>query len=247
MFARYFVTGAPRASLAAIWVTVCSPWATMSTAFDNFSTGRAPFLTQARGRPFFKLIHGDLLDSTFSKRRCKATIWCSTWPPMPTSVSAPSIREGSRSEHHRHLQRARGHAGERRAAHRVLFDRFGLRGADIIPTPETAPFPVQTSLYGASKLAAEGLIAGLLRRIRISGLTFFASFPSWASATRTDTCSISTSNCCEHPGRLRVLGNGRQRKSYLYVQDCVDAILMAIERADGKVNVSISAPTNTAR
>jgi UDP-glucose 4-epimerase len=41
----------------------------------------------------------------------------------------------------------------------------------------------------------------------------------------------------EHPGTLRVLGNGKQRKSYLYVQDCIDGILMAVERAQSKVNI----------
>ena len=39
------------------------------------------------------------------------------------------------------------------------------------------------------------------------------------------------------PTRLRVLGNGTQRKSYLYVQDCIDAIFIAIERATDKVNI----------
>ena len=39
------------------------------------------------------------------------------------------------------------------------------------------------------------------------------------------------------PTRLHVLGNGKQRKSYLYVQDCIDAMLLAINTLDGKVNV----------
>jgi UDP-glucose 4-epimerase len=40
-----------------------------------------------------------------------------------------------------------------------------------------------------------------------------------------------------NPGRLRVLGNGRQRKSYLYVQDCLDAMLLAMSRATERVNI----------
>jgi len=39
------------------------------------------------------------------------------------------------------------------------------------------------------------------------------------------------------PGELQVLGNGHQRKSYLYVHDCLDAILCALERADAPVNI----------
>src|ERR1035438_8747917 len=41
----------------------------------------------------------------------------------------------------------------------------------------------------------------------------------------------------QHPEKLHVLGNGKQRKSYLYVQDCVDAVLLALENARGKVNI----------
>jgi UDP-glucose 4-epimerase len=39
------------------------------------------------------------------------------------------------------------------------------------------------------------------------------------------------------PTKLRVLGNGKQRKSYLYIQDCLDAIQIAVENVDEKVNI----------
>ena len=57
------------------------------------------------------------------------------------------------------------------------------------------------------------------------------------SATRTATCSTSTSACAATPTRLTVLGNGKQRKSYLYVQDCIDAIFLAVERAETKTTI----------
>ena len=41
----------------------------------------------------------------------------------------------------------------------------------------------------------------------------------------------------QDPTQLRVLGNGHQRKSYLYVQDCLDAIFLAMDKAPGKVNI----------
>ena len=40
------------------------------------------------------------------------------------------------------------------------------------------------------------------------------------------------------PLRLEILGNGKQRKSYLYVQDCIDAIFVAIEKAGQRVNIN---------
>ena len=107
---------------------------------------------------------------------------------------------------------------------------------NVFPTPEDAPFPVQTSLYGASKAAGEALISAYCEGFGFQGYIFrFVSllgeryshghvFDFYRSLLRT-------------PGELKVLGNGKQRKSYLYVQDCLDAMLLAIERGGGKVNI----------
>jgi UDP-glucose 4-epimerase len=42
---------------------------------------------------------------------------------------------------------------------------------------------------------------------------------------------------CNHPEKLVVLGNGTQRKSYLYVSDCIEAILTALDKAADKINI----------
>jgi UDP-glucose 4-epimerase len=95
---------------------------------------------------------------------------------------------------------------------------------------------VQTSLYGASKLAAEGLIAAYCEAFGMESWIF--RFVSILGERYTHGHVFDFyQQLNEHPERLRVLGNGRQRKSYLYVQDCVDAILLALERATAKVNL----------
>ena len=100
---------------------------------------------------------------------------------------------------------------------------------EVFPTPEDAPFPVQTSLYGASKLAGEGLIAAYAAGYGFTGL--ICRFVSILGERYTHGhvfdfyCALK-----RDPSRLRVLGDGRQEKSYLYVQDCVAAILLAAER-----------------
>jgi UDP-glucose 4-epimerase len=121
---------------------------------------------------------------------------------------------------------------------RVAFSSTGsvYGEATVFPTPEDAPFPVQTSLYGASKLAGESLIQAYAEGFGFEGYIFrFVSILGerythghvfdFYRSLRTD------------PTRLRVLGDGTQRKSYLYVHDCVDAIFTALERARDKVNV----------
>jgi UDP-glucose 4-epimerase len=121
---------------------------------------------------------------------------------------------------------------------RVAFSSTGsvYGEARVIPTPEDAPFPLQTSLYGASKLAGEGLIAAYCEAFGMQGYVFrFVSIlgPRYTHGHVFDFYKSLRDN----PRELRVLGDGKQRKSYLCVQDCIDAMLLATEKAREKVNV----------
>ena len=91
-------------------------------------------------------------------------------------------------------------------------------------------------MYGASKLAGEGLIQAYCQGFGFQGYIFrFVSIlgERYSHGHVFDFYRSLRNN----PGELRVLGNGRQRKSYLDVQDCIDAILTALEKAGDKVNV----------
>jgi UDP-glucose 4-epimerase len=129
-------------------------------------------------------------------------------------------------------------AMRRNGVGRIAFSSSGsvYGEAPLVPTPEDAPFPVQTSLYGASKAAAEGLLAAycagfgfqawIFRLVSILGERYtHGHVLDFYRQLRADGST------------LRVLGNGRQRKSYLYVHDCIDAMLTAIERTRGQVNI----------
>jgi UDP-glucose 4-epimerase len=100
----------------------------------------------------------------------------------------------------------------------------------VHPTPEDAPFPVQTSLYGASKLAGEGLIQAYCTGFSFTGYIFrFVSIlgERYSHGHVYDFYQ----KLSKDPTKITVLGNGKQRKSYLYVQDCVDAILTVVEKS----------------
>jgi UDP-glucose 4-epimerase len=100
---------------------------------------------------------------------------------------------------------------------------------NVHPTPEDAPFPVQTSLYGASKLAGEGLIEAYCAGFGFTGYIFrFVSIlgERYSHGHVYDFYR----QLSQDPSKLKVLGNGKQRKSYLYVQDCVDAILTVLDK-----------------
>jgi UDP-glucose 4-epimerase len=100
---------------------------------------------------------------------------------------------------------------------------------EVFPTPEDAPFPIQTSLYGASKLAAEGLIEAYASGYGFTGLIF--RFVSIMGERYTHGHVYDFFRALrQDPGSLSVLGDGRQEKSYLYVKDCVAAMLLAVDR-----------------
>ena len=106
----------------------------------------------------------------------------------------------------------------------------------MIPTPEDAPFPIQTSLYGASKLACEGLIAAYAEGFGMRGYIF--RFVSILGERYTHGHVFDfVQKLGKDASTLHILGNGLQRKSYLHVTDCVEAILTAIEHADSKINI----------
>ena len=107
-----------------------------------------------------------------------------------------------------------------------------------VPTPEDAPFPIQTSLYAASKLAGEGLIGAYAHGFGFTGVIF--RFVSILGKRYTHGhvydfyCALK-----RDPSRLRVLGDGRQEKSYLHVDDCIQAIMVGVasHRATGELAI----------
>lgn len=125
-----------------------------------------------------------------------------------------------------------------RGVRRIAFASTGsvYGEAEIFPTPEDSPFPIQTSLYAASKLAAEGFIQAYCEGFGMQGFIFrFVSIlgERYSHGHVFDFYK----QLREHPELLKVLGNGKQRKSYLYVQDCIEAILTVMERVEAKVSV----------
>jgi UDP-glucose 4-epimerase len=121
---------------------------------------------------------------------------------------------------------------------RIAFSSTGsvYGEARVVPTPENAPSPVQTSLYGASKMAAEGFIEAYCEGFNMQAFIF--RFVSILGERYTHGHVFDFyKQLRAHPDVLNVLGNGKQRKSYLYIQDCIDGILTAIEKGRSKVNI----------
>jgi UDP-glucose 4-epimerase len=108
--------------------------------------------------------------------------------------------------------------------------------ATVVPTPEDAPFPVQTSIYATSKVAAEGLLTSYALGFEMRAWIF--RFVSLLGPRYTHGHVIDFwRKLRRDPTRLDVLGNGKQKKSYLHVSDCVAAMFVAIGAAREPINV----------
>ena len=109
------------------------------------------------------------------------------------------------------------------------------------PTSEFCPLPIQTSLYGASKLACEGLITAYCEGFGFEGYIFrFVSLlgPRYAHGHVIDFVKQLRAD----PSKLVVLGDGSQNKSYLHIDDCINAIMLVERRREAvqsKHNVAI--------
>jgi UDP-glucose 4-epimerase len=206
-------------------------------AFDNFSTGQREFLAGALTQPRFTLIEGDTLDLpglTRAMAGCDVVFHLAANADVRFGTEHPKkdLEQNTIATFHvLEAMRANGIA-------RIAFSSTGsvYGEAHVFPTPEDAPFPVQTSLYGASKLAGEGLIAAYASGFGFEGCIF--RFVSILGERYTHGHVFDFyRNLRKDPTRLTVLGNGKQRKSYLYIGDCLDAMLLAMEKTRRTVEV----------
>jgi UDP-glucose 4-epimerase len=208
------------------------------TAFDNLSTGRRDFLREAESRPGFRLVEGDALEGGAPLAGAVAGV------DIVFHLAAHADVRFGPDHPRRDLEQntlATFNVLEAMRAADVQRIVFASTGAvygepSVHPTPEDAPFPVQTSLYGASKLAGEGLVAAFCAAYGMRGWIFrFVSIlgERYSHGHVFDFLK----KLRRDPQRLEVLGDGTQRKSYLYVADCVAAMLLAVERAGEVLNV----------
>jgi UDP-glucose 4-epimerase len=204
---------------------------------DNFSTGQRIFLKSALSKSSFQLIKADLLDLAELKR------WFSGIDFVYHLAANADVRFGTEHPQKDLEQNTIAtfnvlEAMRENGVGKIVFPSTGsvYGEAVVFPTPENAPFPVQTSLYGASKLAGEGLIQAYCEGFGFQSWIF--RFVSILGERYTHGHVFDFyEQLKDDPATLRVLGNGKQRKSYLYIQDCIDAILLAVEKAQKKVNI----------
>jgi UDP-glucose 4-epimerase len=200
------------------------------TIYDNFSTGRDDFLAEAKSHPRCTIVRADVLDvpaldqamagvETAFHLAANADVRFGTNHPSrdleQNTIATFNVLDS--------LRRAGGKT--------IVFSSTGsvYGEPDVFPTPENAPFPIQTSLYAASKLAGEAMIQAYAEGFGIRGVVCrFVSIlgPRYTHGHVFDFVKQLLADST----KLRVLGNGKQRKSYLHIADCIDAMLTILAK-----------------
>ena len=201
---------------------------------DNLSSGDEKFMAPHRGKENFQFQKVDLLHNDIAGFFEDAeAVW--------HLAANPEVRIGAENTRIHLEQNVIAtynvlEAMRRKEVPRILFTSTSTvyGEADQLPTPEEYP-TIPISLYGASKLAGEALIASYCHTFGMHAWIYrFANVIGQRSSHGViyDFINKIRSN----PLELEILGDGAQTKSYIYVADCIEAMLAGLQ-AEGKVNI----------
>ncbi len=204
--------------------------------YDNFSTGQHQFVEHNLNNPRYTLYQKDVL---FKPDLVEAMKGCDMVFHFQANAD---VRGGMKNTHIDLEQNILGTHNVLEAMHENGIRKIAFASSAtvygepaMIPTPEDIA-PVQTSLYGASKYAAEGMIQAYCEYFNMKCWIFrFVSFmgPRYSHGVIFDFLKKLKQN----PSQLEILGDGTQRKSYLHVSDGITAILLAISNSESKTNI----------
>ncbi len=204
---------------------------------DNLSSGRLEFIQHHMRDKNFRFIKGDLLDSSLLKKVVK------DFDVVYHIAANPDVRVGAKD--------TKVHFEQNVVATYNLLEAMRINSvgdivftststvygeAEEIPTPEDYGPLVPISLYGASKLAAEAFIMAYTHIFGIRAVIYrFANIVGPRSTHGVIYDFIVKLK--KNPKELEILGDGTQIKSYLYVEDCVDAIIFGYEHRKKDVEI----------
>jgi UDP-glucose 4-epimerase len=203
------------------------------TVYDNFSSGREWHLAAHRSDPRLTVIKGDvrdLEDLAVAMDGHDTVIHLASNPDIARAMTDPAVDfdQGTLLTHHV------AEAARRCGAEMVLYaSGSGVYGdlGEIEATEDYGPL-VPVSTYGASKLAGEALLASYAAMFGVRARAF--RFGNVVGPRQTHGVGFDfIRHLLSDSGRLRILGDGKQSKSYIHVDDVVEAVLLAARRATG--------------
>ncbi|HEV2101617.1 MAG TPA: NAD-dependent epimerase/dehydratase family protein [Candidatus Acidoferrum sp.] len=204
------------------------------TIYDNLSSGREWHFAKHLANPKFKFVKADVKDIEALKRAMdgsEVVIHLASNPDIARAATEPDIdfREGT------YLTERVLEAMRLTSAKRILYaSGSGVYGElGMVEAGEDYGPLVPISTYGASKLAGEVLISSYCHMFDMTACV--CRFGNVVGPRQTHGVGFDfVRSLRQEPGRLKILGDGGQSKSYIYVEDVIAAVLTAHEKTTQK-------------
>jgi UDP-glucose 4-epimerase len=236
-YLQYFVTGGAGFIGSNIVDRLIANPENSVTVYDNLSTGKREFLVEHESNERFKFIQGDLLNLDKVKESISGHDFVFHMAAnadirLGTDKTDTDLKNGIRATYN--VLESMRIASVPKIAFSSSSTVYGE--ANVMPTPENYGPLIPISLYGGAKLGAEALITAFTHSFDLQAWIF--RFANIIGRRGTHGVIIDFVNKLKNnPNELEILGDGKQQKSYLLVDECIDSMLFAIEHANDKVNI----------
>jgi UDP-glucose 4-epimerase len=207
------------------------------TVYDNLTSGRKAFVAQHLRSSGFRFIQDDLLQLNRLKESMKGhdiVYHLAANPDARGGISRTRLDlEQNTLATYNVLESMRINDIKE-----IVFTSSGTIYGETLDIPISEDYgPVlPISLYGASKLACEGLISAFCDLFGLQAWIFRPGNIIGPRATHGVIFDL-IHKLLKTPASLEVLGDGNQTKPYVYVDDCIDGILFCVRNSNDKVNV----------
>jgi len=218
---------------------------------DDLSSGRLEWMKPHMDKKGFRFIQGDINDDRVLDQGLEGV------EHVFHMAADPVIRGGFEDSQRRYSSvrnnilgtRALLEGMVRSGASRISFASSSVvyGEASVVPTPESYGPARPISIYGATKLAGEGLVTAYSHGMGLAYWIFRFANIVGPRASQGVVCDF-IAKLRRNPQVLDILGDGRQEKCYMHVRDCVDAMLFCVERTENQIlNLGTETPLSVNR
>jgi UDP-glucose 4-epimerase len=200
------------------------------TIYDNFSSGRRWHFAHHVDDDRFEVIEGDVSDRgrlRVSMKGHDTVVHLASNPDIARAATDPTVDFVDGTVLTQEILEAMRLTSARRILYASGSGVYGDLGVVAAKEDRGPLMPIST--YGASKLAGESLISAYCHMFGLTGCAF--RFGNVVGARQTHGVGLDFLSRLKHDStRLRILGDGRQSKSYVHVTDIIAAVLLASEK-----------------
>lgn len=206
------------------------------TVIDNLSTGKIDFIKQHLDNPKFNFIKADLLKDDLNKYfKNIDEVWhLAANPDVRTALKNTRIDINQNILVTYNVLEAMRLNNVKKIVFTSSSTIYGE--AKQIPTPENYSPLIPISLYGATKLACEALISSYCYTFELNATIFRLANIIGPQSTHGVIYDF-IKKLMKNPNELEIFGDGNQKKSYLYIDDCIDAMVIASNNSKEKVGM----------